>query len=202
MPKIQLNGVSKRFGYQWIVSQLTYTFDSDIISGISGHNGSGKSTIIKMLSGYLSPSEGNISYQIEDRMLSRSKLFSFVSLAAPYTDVVQEFTLKEMFEFHSAFKPMSSFGNFKEFQAILEMAPTDHKPIQHFSSGMKQKIQLAFALYSDTPFLLLDEPTSFLDTKAKQWFTHHLNLRSTNRCIVLASNDQYDLGLCHQILAL
>ena len=67
---------------------------------------------------------------------------------------------------------------------------------------MKQKIQLALALMSDTPFLLLDEPTSFLDLNAKSWFSNLLLENKKNRIVVIASNDGFDLGLCDEVVHL
>ena len=58
---IDVQSLSKRFGYHWIIKDLNYVFDQTEIYGISGRNGSGKSTLIKLISGYLSPSEGKIS---------------------------------------------------------------------------------------------------------------------------------------------
>ena len=67
---------------------------------------------------------------------------------------------------------------------------------------MKQKIQIALALLSDTPYLLLDEPTSFLDKAAKRWFEELLHLHAQNRVVIIASNDSFDIGLCGKVIEL
>jgi ABC-type multidrug transport system ATPase subunit len=200
MNSISLRGVGKRYGYQWIVQNLNQSFDSSQVYGISGANGSGKSTVIKMMSGNLSPSEGSILYSCQEATVEAADIFKFVSLAAPYTDLIQEYTLKEMFDFHKSFKPVKAELDFSTFFSMLDMQKTGEKQINHFSSGMKQKIQLALALVSDTPFLLLDEPTSFLDSTAKQWFTDMLGKYKLDRCVVIASNDTYDLDHCAEIV--
>ena len=67
---------------------------------------------------------------------------------------------------------------------------------------MKQKVQLALALMSDTPIILLDEPTSFLDQKNKDWFIALLHENIRDRIVIIASNDADDLSLCKEILNL
>jgi ABC-type multidrug transport system ATPase subunit len=202
MNTITISRLSKRYGYNWIVKDFNHSFASNIIYGIAGSNGSGKSTLIKMLSGFLTPSTGDIIYQIDGKIIPGHLLYKSVSLVAPYTDLVNEYTLEEMFNFHQKFKPFNHKITFQEFQNTIMLHGQNQKILQHFSSGMKQKIQLSLAMLSDTPILLLDEPTSFLDKDAKQWFTYLLSSCKTNRIIIIASNDPYDLNLCDEIVTL
>jgi ABC-type multidrug transport system ATPase subunit len=201
MNRIVLDHISKRFDYQWIVKDITYTFSSDVITGITGSNGSGKSTLLKIISGYLSPSNGKIEYYSnKSSAIHNDDVYKHVALAGPYTDVIQEYTLKEMYDFHQYFKPLIGVSEYKEFLDMLQLPPVSNKTISQFSSGMKQKIQIALALLSDTEFLLLDEPTSFLDDNAKQWFVDMLMTNRNDRCVIIASNDRYDLDLCDKKL--
>ena len=199
MTEIFVKKLSKRYGYQWVVKDFDSHFQSDKIYGIAGKNGSGKSTIIKMISGYLTPTSGEIQYNIDEKKIGIDNVFKYVSLAAPYTDLINEFTLSEMFSFHCKFKKLHKPLTFKEFEKIIHLPNQKEKTLQHFSSGMKQKIQLALAILSDTPILLLDEPTSFLDQYNKEWFADLLNVYKNNRIVVIASNDSFDLNLCENI---
>ena len=88
---------------------------------------------------------------------------------------------------------------FKEFETVIHLPNQKEKTLQHFSSGMKQKIQLALAILSDTPIILLDEPTSFLDQFNKEWFSELLNNFKHNRIVIIASNDPYDLAICEDV---
>lgn len=202
MHNISLEGVGKRYGFNWILSDVTHTFTSGKIYGISGANGSGKSTLIKILSGYLSPSDGSVRYKVASNTVKPEHIFKHISLAAPYTDLIQEYSLKEMFDFHSSFKVMHSNMTFKDFESILDLPNIKSKLIGEYSSGMKQRCQLALSILSETPFLLVDEPTSFLDTKAKAWFANLLNDYSKERCVIIASNEEYDLDLCDEVLTI
>ena len=200
MIKIELENLSKRYGYQWIIRNLSVKMNNTLIHGITGSNGSGKSTLIKILSGYLSPSTGILSYTINNKQVSVEKVFQYVSLAAPYTDLINEYTLEEMLAFHTKFKPFKSKISYSEFEEIIQLKVAKTKTLDHYSSGMKQKIQLALAILSDNPILLLDEPTSFLDAKAKQWFQNLLLQNKEDRLVIIASNDSFDLQFCDHLL--
>lgn len=202
MTEIVANNISKRYGYQWIIKDFSHHFLAQDICGISGSNGSGKSTLIKILSGFLTPTSGNVNFQVNGSKCSMDQLYRHVSLAAPYTDIINEYTLEENFNFHSKFKPLIDNIDFKTFEAKIHLKGHAQKTLQHFSSGMKQKIQLALALMSNNPILLLDEPTSFLDMNAKSWFSQLLSESSAHKLIIIASNDSYDLDLCKRVVSL
>jgi len=202
MTEIVASDISKRYGYQWIIKDFNHRFLSSEICGISGSNGSGKSTLIKILSGFLTSTSGRIDVKVNDFICKPDKLFQHVSLAAPYTDLINEYSLEENFAFHARFKTMYDHLDFKTFESKIQLKGHSQKTLQHFSSGMKQKIQLSLALMSNTPILLLDEPTSFLDNNAKKWFSELLAEYGRDRLIVIASNDNYDLDLCKHVVSL
>lgn len=171
-----------------------------MIYGLSGRNGSGKSTLIKLLSGFLCPSSGTITYIKHDNIILPAGFFRYFSWVGPYTDVIQEFTLKEMFAFQAKFKDWQYNLTFTEFLDILEWKDTGNKKISFFSSGMKQKLQLALAILAKTDVLLLDEPTSYLDNEAKTWFSSLLVKHAVDRVVIISSNDRFDLDLSSEIL--
>lgn len=199
---IQTNRLSKRYQYQWIIRDMDLHFTEGKIWGIAGGNGSGKSTLMNLLSGYVSPSLGAITWTANDKKVKADQVFQYISWVAPYTDLIHEFTLQEMFDFHQKFKPLQVHISFAEFENLIQLKGQSGKPLNYFSSGMKQKIQLALAVLSATPFLLLDEPTSFLDEAAKKWFADLLTSYSAGRVVVIASNDSFDLALCQHTLTL
>jgi ABC-type multidrug transport system ATPase subunit len=202
MNEIHISDLSKRYQFQWVIRNISYSFSGSKMYGVGGRNGSGKSTLLQILSGYLSPSSGSIIYSVSHRNVSASNVFKEVSLVGPYTDVINEFTLQEMFHFHFKFKQPFNGLTFQQFEEIIELQKQGNKCLNHFSSGMKQKIQLALALLSKTPFLFLDEPTSFLDSGAKKWFSEMLDAYAKDRLTIISSNDPFDLGHCSEVLLL
>ena len=200
--QVTIQNLSKRYLYDWIIRDMDHSFESGSITGINGINGSGKSTFIKMLCGFLSPSEGSISYELEDKKVDRSDVFQYMTLAAPYTDVINEYDAEEMFSFHTKFKKLREDIDVRQFLEIVNLKGNIGKQIQFYSSGMKQRLQLALALLTDSKLLLLDEPTSYLDAENKAWFYDLLEQQSKDRTIIIASNDKEDFKLCDHVISL
>mgnify|MGYP005841701313 CR=1 FL=1 len=197
--RIEVNSLSKRFEYHFVVRDFNFIFDSGGKYGIAGPNGCGKSTLMKMISGFLSPSEGKVSYFSKGKEVSRSKVYERISFSAPYILPSEDFSLKEIFEFHFKLKP-SKISNYSDLLSFLEWKDPKDKLYRNFSSGMKQKVSLALSLVSDTELILLDEPTSYLDSIAKQWFYINLKNYSEGKTLIIASNDKTDFSLCHRII--
>ncbi|MFT6334175.1 MAG: ABC-type multidrug transport system ATPase subunit [Halioglobus sp.] len=200
--QVTIQNLSKRYLYDWIIRDMSHAFESGSITGVNGINGSGKSTLIKMLCGFLSPSEGKILYTVEDDKIDRSDVYQYMTLAAPYTDIINEYDVEEMFTFHTKFKKLRQEIDAKQFLEIVKLKGNKGKQIQFYSSGMKQRLQLALALLTDSKLLLLDEPTSYLDAENKAWFYDLLSENNNNRTIIIASNDKEDFDLCSSVISL
>ncbi len=168
--KISLENIGRRFNRDWIFRGVDYTFTSGQSYAILGPNGSGKSTLLQVLNGSLSPSAGKLSYFNEGQLLEVEKVYQHLSLAAPYLEVIEEFTLVEMIDFHFKFKSYKAGIDKNEVINLLGMHTSRNKLIRYFSSGMKQRLKLALAFCADTAMLMLDEPTSNLDTQGVDWY--------------------------------
>ena len=197
---IECQSVSKRYTLNWIFKNLDASFAGPGIYGISGSNGSGKSTLLSLISGYLSPSKGKIGYTINGSNIPREDIYTKISIAAPYIDLIEEYTIGELIQVYKKLKPLEDSFDEKAFLHTAYLEKDRKKPIKYFSSGMKQRAQLLLALKTDVPFLLLDEPTSFLDVKAKAWFYDLINEYKAKKLIIMASNDEDDLQQCAQLI--
>lgn len=206
---IMLEGVGKRFRYEWIFRNISKTFDSGNIYALLGSNGSGKSTLMKILSGHLSPSEGKISFYVKDKLQDEDSIYKHISYAAPYVELIEELTLNEMIQFHIKFKPLSkgvlSDSNTLKTNDLIEILgfeKSKNKEIRYFSSGMKQRLKLALAICSDSPILLLDEPTTNLDAQGVAWYRQLIRrfTEGGNRLTIVASNIEHDYDFCNQML--
>ena len=197
---IILESLGKRFRYDWIFKNLNYTFKSGKIYGIKGPNGSGKSTLLKILSGHLTPSAGTISFQKNGVVISKAGIYQSIGFSGPYMDLIDEFTMEESIKFHQRFKPLLNGLNLPDILSILELEKAAQKKVNHFSSGMQQRLKLGLAVCSQSDLLLLDEPNTNLDLAANEWFEKLLTTYKGSRTIVIASNEQRDFKLCQEIL--
>src|SRR6476469_3221660 len=102
--KIKLSNAGKRFNREWIFRNADLEFKSSSSYAITGPNGSGKSTFLQCLGGILQLSEGSLSYENNEGIITTEDVFSKVSFCAPYLDVIEEMTLAEFFSFHTQFK--------------------------------------------------------------------------------------------------
>ncbi|HLR38087.1 MAG TPA: ATP-binding cassette domain-containing protein, partial [Chitinophagaceae bacterium] len=115
-------------------------------------------------------------------------MYQYVSIAAPYLELIEEYTLKELFHFHHQFKPFMKGSSFKEMAAEVQLKNAFNKEIRYYSSGMKQRAKLAQAFFSDTPILLLDEPCTNLDKEGVQLYQRLLSEQVKTRLIIISSN--------------
>jgi ABC-type multidrug transport system ATPase subunit len=192
--KIVAENLGKRFNREWIFRHLSLTFEQAKTYAITGPNGSGKSTLCQLLWGQVPPTAGLIKYYNDDKPVPVTEAYQYVSIAAPYMDLIDEFTLEEVIRFHFKFKSPVGGISIDQMAARMELATARDKKVGAFSSGMKQRLKLALAFYSDTPLLFLDEPTTNLDKHAIAWYKENLSQRGS-RTTVIASNqeDEYPL---------
>ena len=197
---ISLINAGKRFNKEWIFRKCDYTFQSGISYAITGSNGSGKSTLLQTIAGAINPSEGNIEMRIDDKspLIDNSLFYQQLSIAAPYLEVVEEMTAKEFLDFHSSFKPFLSGINTSEILNIVGLKNAADKQIRYYSSGMKQRVKLAQAIFSDTPILLLDEPCTNLDAVGYALYHQLINDYCSKKLVIVCSNDPEEFDFCKE----
>ncbi|WP_448518800.1 ABC transporter ATP-binding protein [Rhodoflexus sp.] len=193
--QIAVENLGKRFGFEWIFRRLTTTFQSGQTHAIVGSNGSGKSTFMKILAGIIPASEGSIRYEAT----SPEDLFKNIAFAAPYMELIEELSVRETIRFHHRLKPLRTQA--EELLAIIDLEKARNREVRFLSSGMKQKLKLALALFSKTPVLLLDEPTTNFDAANTRWFQDQIRAQQ-HRTIIIASNLPSEIELCTSSLAI
>jgi len=189
--KIEAKDLSKRFNREWIFKNLNFQFTENRYA-IVGPNGSGKSTLLQILWGQMLPSKGELSYSINNTIITADEVFKHVAIATPYLELIDEFTLTEMVDFHFHFKKPRHQKNTQELLELFELSHAHDKTIANFSSGMRQRLKLGLAFYSQTEFLFLDEPTTNLDKKAIAWYQQHLAGISAETMVIIASNREHE----------
>lgn len=194
--KITLENIGRRFNRDWIFRGISHTFNAGESYAILGPNGSGKSTLLQVLNGSLTPSEGIINFFEGDIAIDIEKVFQQLSLAAPYLELIEEFTLTEMIDFHFKFKTYLPGMNNEAVIELLNMPASKNKMIRYFSSGMKQRLKLALAFCADTAILMLDEPTSNLDSQGVEWYLSLVQQYAQNRLTIVGSNQEHEYSFC------
>ena len=197
--KIELLGISKRFNYEWIFRDLSYSFEPSNSYAITGQNGSGKSTLLKIISGQLSPSEGSISY-LDQKKITIENIYTEVAFTAPYIELVDDFSLFEYLRFHFSFKKVLNGYSLIELLEISGLQNHRNKSLKTFSSGMKQRVKLITTILSDTKLLLLDEPSSNLDAAGVLWYQQLMDQYRNDRIVIVGSNMEREYLYCNKTL--
>jgi ABC-type multidrug transport system ATPase subunit len=189
--KINLEGIGKKFNTEWIFRNVTLALEAGESCAILGRNGSGKSTLLQVIAGNIHPSAGKINYALGHKPVPDSLVFRHLAMVAPYLEIIEDFTLDEMLRFHFVFKPLLPGLDIGRIMEILDLQTGKSKTIKQFSSGMRQRLKLALAFFSDVPLLLLDEPLMNLDQAGADWYARLVAEYSGERTMVICSN-QHD----------
>ena len=210
--KITLSDVGKRFNREWIFRHVNHNFESGIHYAITGPNGSGKSTLLQVIAGAIDHSEGNVEFTVDSTQLTEKNLpssvnrqpstdfYQHLSFCAPYFDLIEEMTLTEFLNFHFQFKKILTGFDVKKIIEVLGLEKAAHKQIRYFSSGMKQRVKLAQAIFADVPVVLLDEPCTNLDESGIAQYQQLIEDYCKNRLVIVSSNDKQEYGFCKEIL--
>jgi ABC-2 type transport system ATP-binding protein len=198
--KIELNNVGKRFNADWIFRKLTCLFQPGKHYAITGPNGSGKSTLLQIISGAATHNEGTLNYFFNGKSVPSEKIFLQSALAAPYLELIEEMTLLEFLSFHHHMKGWLPSVDSKSIIEILGLGRSAGKEIRYYSSGMKQRVKLAQAIFSNVPAVLLDEPLTNLDEAGVQLYLSLIKNYCANRLVIISSNDPKEYNFCHHII--
>lgn len=224
---ISLINTGKRFNREWIFRHFDYEFVQGKTYAITGANGSGKSTLLQIVAGATLHSEGEISWQRavgngqhaagnmqlaeskaqiinntanEKRETSNENAYQQISIAAPYLDLIEEMTAIEFLQFHTSFKTLTK--SFAEILQTVGLEKAANKQIRYYSSGMKQRLKLAQAFFSNTSVLLLDEPTTNLDEDGIAIYKKLWVENTHNRLVIVSSNDKMEYAQCEEVIGI
>lgn len=197
--KIKLSNAGKRFNREWIFKKADLEFNSELSYAITGPNGSGKSTLLQCIGGMLQLSEGGISFSSNGQEIIPENIWSQISFCAPYFEVIEEMTFTEFLHFHQQFKPFVNGFSVKKIIGEVQLEKAAEKQIRYYSSGMKQRVKLAQAIFSETPVVLLDEPCSNLDTTGIELYHSLISTYCKDRLVIVCSNDPTEYSFCEAV---
>lgn len=190
----------KRFNRDWIFRNADLTFLPGRSYAITGSNGSGKSTLLQTLAGSMEVSEGKIEWRVNNTSIDANNIFSFLTISAPYVEVIEEMSAAEFLQFHQQFKPLIRNISISEILKLVGLEKAAKRQIRYYSSGMKQRVKLAQAIFSDAPLLLLDEPCTNLDIAGYELYHKLIKDYAKNKTIIVSSNDVNEFSFCEEVI--
>ena len=198
--RISVTDAGKRFNREWIFRNLNLELHSNQHYAITGHNGSGKSTFLQCIAGSLYTTEGKITFTLNGKLLEPEVVYKQLSICAPYLELIEEMTPIEFLSYHASFKPLIKGWDAAGIIEEIGLSKAKQKQIRYFSSGMKQRVKLAQAFFSDSPLLLLDEPCTNLDQQGIDLYKHLISTLCKKRLVLISSNDAIEYGSCTEFI--
>lgn len=170
--QIQVNNLSVKLGAKGILDDLSIDFMPERITAIIGPNGSGKSTLLKSLAGLIKPSTGTVTLSGKSlARLKHSERAQVLTFLMQNHSAATDLTVYDLVSFgrhcHHGWRGLGQIDKDKIAWAIAQvgLAELSAQQLGNLSGGQAQRAWLAMALAQDTPIILLDEPTTFLDIR-------------------------------------
>ena len=194
MISLKLNDVSKRYTRKYIFKDICSEVEQGQILVLKGFNGSGKSTLLKDIAGFLPASNGTIDYVMNNNIIPKEHRLKSVGFNAPYFNLFNDLTAIENIEIllKSRDKKMSQ-KEIKEKLNEFHLNKKGHINVQHYSSGMQQRIKLLCATLFEPKFLFLDEPTSNLDVEGKALVKRVIEDQKKRGITIICTNEEEEL---------
>jgi ABC-type multidrug transport system ATPase subunit len=198
--RVSLTDAGKRFNRDWIFRHVSQEFKTGAGYALTGPNGSGKSTLLQVIGGALLPSEGKVDYFTGDRPAEADDQYRSITICAPYLELIEEMTAEEFLSFHEKFKPWTPGLTHGQMLDKVGLSNVSGKQVRYYSSGMKQRLKLLQAIFSDTPVLLLDEPCTNLDQSGIDLYRTLIQEHTRDRLVIVSSNDPTEYAFCGNVI--
>lgn len=195
--------LKKSFGRHNVFSDVSFHYSGASLA-IAGSNGSGKSTFLRCLGHLMRPTSGNFEWTQDGDVLEREEIRKSIGYSAPYINLYDELSCRENLHFLSKMRHLSMNADFIDLWIHkVELAHVADQPFGTLSTGQKQRLRLASALFHDPKILLLDEPGSNLDEAGRALVNSIAeSYQSPERLLMIASNNPEELALCEKVYSI
>lgn len=196
----EIKNVSKKFGDETVVREVSMFLEPGKIYGIAGRNGSGKTVLLKMIIGFLRPTAGKIF--VGGKEIGKDADFAEdIGIIIETPGFLGSFSGYKNLEYLAGIKKQIGRDEIRKSMELTGLDPDSRKKVKKYSLGMRQRLGIAQAIMEHPKFLILDEPMNGLDREgAAEMRALFLKLRKEGATILLSSHHGEDMEeLCDEV---
>ena len=201
---IAVKDITKRYGPQLAVDNVSFTINSGEIVGFIGPNGAGKSTTMKIITGTLPPDDGEVVIRGMPAIEKQKEIRKIIGYLPEHNPLYLEMYIREYLHYVAGlYKIMGAMAKERVSQVIqmTGLAPESHKKIGYLSKGYRQRVGLAQALIHDPDILILDEPTSGLDPNQLAEIRNLISTIGKEKTVLLSTHILQEVeAICDRVI--
>lgn len=203
---IDVNSLTRYYGKIAAVEQVSFSIDQRAIVGLLGHNGAGKTTVMKMLSGYLEPSSGSVCIAGRDLESHRRDIQKSLGYLPENLPVYPEMSIADYLDYTAHLKGLRGIEKSQAIRYSVEATELGQRyfdPIGQLSRGFKQRVGVAQAILGKPDLLILDEPGNGLDPEQNEHMRALIRELATHATVILSTHIMQEVdALCDRVLVL
>lgn len=201
---LQVSLLSKTYGTQQVLDQVSFTATPGRILGFLGPNGAGKSTTMKIITGFLKADSGEVKVLGQDALSDPQKTSSLIGYLPEHNPLYLEMYVREFLEFSAGLygiKTSDARSRSEELIRKTGLLPEQHKKIGQLSKGYRQRVGLARALIHDPQVVILDEPTTGLDPNQLVEIRQLIQEVAQNKTLILSTHIMQEVeAICQDVV--
>ncbi len=201
---LQVQNISRRYGSHLAVDDVSFTIKKGEIIGLLGHNGAGKTTIMKMLSGYIEADSGQILLDGLDIQQQRRLIQQQLGYLPEHLPLYPDMTVLDYLDYAASLKALSSDSRAAEIRRVVAATMLQDKleaKIETLSRGYKQRLSVAQAILGKPRLLILDEPTNGLDPSQTLQMRELIQQIAQDATVILSTHIMQEVqALCSRVL--
>ncbi|HED24435.1 MAG TPA: ABC transporter ATP-binding protein [Firmicutes bacterium] len=188
--RIEIKKLAKSYRRKKVLRDLSWQLEKGKSYVVTGPNGSGKSTLLRLLSGLEKMTAGEIVFYTGEMTADPITMRGSIGLVSPDIQFYGQLSPLENLTFFAALRGLNrSRDSLENLLTGVQLAEDRHRPVGAFSSGMKQRLRLAFALLHEPGFLFLDEPFTNLDRAGKELVNQIIANQVSRGIVLIATNE-------------
>ncbi len=199
---IQINNISKSYGSQKALDDITFELKNGELVGFLGPNGAGKSTLMKIITGYLAPNSGHVKINGEIVTPQNHEIRKEIGYLPEHNPLYTDLYIKEYLTLTAGFYQLSEKS--KKVKQVIEMTglgAEQHKKIKALSKGYRQRVGLAQALIHNPSILILDEPTTGLDPNQLEEIRSMIREISKEKTVLFSTHIMQEVeAICNRVI--